>query len=266
MRRILEVLRDERAPSPLSMCTVVLRIAPGEEFPLMLAANRDERVDRPWDPPGRWWPDRPDIVGGRDRNAGGTWMAVNGAGVVCCVLNRPGSLGPAPGKESRGMLPLRALEKKTAQEAAKVISVLDAGRFRPFNLVLADANAAIFQRADGSGPVETVLLPSGLHMVTARDPDDPESPRVARYLPRFRAAPPPDPASGNWDAWTQILADRSGLPGSEINVPVRAGFGTVCSSLLAIRHTRALSWLFAAGPPDSAPFLPLRTYYEQIDR
>jgi len=223
----------------------------------MLAANRDERVDRPWDPPGRWWPDRPDIVGGRDRNAGGTWMAVNGASVVCCVLNRPGSLGPAPDKESRGILPLHALEKKTAGEAAEAVAALDAGKFRPFNLILADASTAIFQCADGSGPVETAPLPSGVHMVTARDPDDPESPRVARYLPRFRTALPPDPAIGDWESWTKILADRSGLPGSEINVPVRAGFGTVSSSLLAIPRQGNPIWLFAAGPPDHAPFLPV---------
>ncbi|HWA81701.1 MAG TPA: NRDE family protein [Acetobacteraceae bacterium] len=246
------------------MCTVVLRIAPGEQFPILLAANRDERVDRPWDPPAAWWPDQPDIVGGRDRSAGGTWMAVNGAGVVCCVLNRPGSLGPAPGKESRGILPLRALEKRTARDAANVISAFDAGKFRPFNLILADTDAAIFQRADGSGPIESFTLPPGVHMVTAHDPDDHESPRVARYLPRFRAAPPPDPASGNWEAWTKILADRSGAPGSEINVPVRAGFATVSSSLLALRRRGAVIWLFAAGPPDRAPFLPIALATEEI--
>ena len=39
----------------------------------LLAANRDERLDRPWDPPAEWWPDRLGMVGGRDRDAGGTW-------------------------------------------------------------------------------------------------------------------------------------------------------------------------------------------------
>ena len=51
------------------MCTVLLRFAPGDAWPLLLAAVRDEFVDRAWDPPGRHWADR--LVGGRDRTAGG---------------------------------------------------------------------------------------------------------------------------------------------------------------------------------------------------
>ncbi len=239
------------------MCTVVVRIAPGENFPLILAANRDERTDRPWDPPAAWWPEQPDLVGGRDRSAGGSWMAVNGAGVVACVLNRAGSLGPAPGKRSRGELPGLALAQKSAAAAVAVIAAIGWEEFRAFNLVLADAEGTIFQRASGDGPVESFPLSPGVHMITARDPDDPESPRVARFLPRFRAAPPPDPAAGDWDGWTKILADRSGPPGSEINVPARAGFGTLCASLLAIPQAGAPIWLFAAGPPDRAAFEPV---------
>jgi Transport and Golgi organisation 2 len=239
------------------MCTVVLRIALGEEFPLILAANRDERVSRPWDPPAAWWPEQPDVVGGRDLSAGGTWMAMNSASVVACVLNRPGSLGPAPDKQSRGILPLLALERKSANAAAAAIAAIDGEKFRSFNMVLADAAGAIFVRSTGSGPVESIDFPPDVHMLTAHDPDDPDSPRVARYLSRFLAAPPPRPAVGDWEGWKKILADRSGPPGSEINVPERAGFGTVCSSLVAIPRGKNPLWLFAAGPPDRAPFLPV---------
>lgn len=63
------------------MCTVVALVRPGR---VLLAANRDERIDRPWDPPAEYWPG---ILGGRDRTAGGTWMALNKAGVVATVLN-----------------------------------------------------------------------------------------------------------------------------------------------------------------------------------
>ncbi len=239
------------------MCTVVLRIAPGEDFPVLLAANRDERVDRAWDPPGAWWPDQPDVIGGRDRTAGGTWMAINGSGVAACVLNRPGSLGPAAGKKSRGCLPLVALGAADAKGAAALVAGLDASLFRSFNLILADRSGAIFLRSEGDGPVETAALQPGVHMVTARDPDDPESPRIMRYLRRFREAAVPRPGSGEWAAWIAILADRSGPPGSEINVPERAGFGTVSSSLAAIKRAGKPTWLFAAGPPDRAPFVPV---------
>lgn len=239
------------------MCTVVLRIAPGDDFPLILAANRDEKVDRAWDSPGPWWPALPDVIGGRDRSAGGTWMAINGSGVIACVLNRPGSLGPAAGKRSRGELPLIALAAKDAKGAAALVAALEADSFRPFNIVLADRTRAIFQRFQGEGPVETCALSPGVHMVTAHDPDDPESPRIARYLGRFRDAAVPRPEAEDWTAWIAILADRSDAQGSEINVPERAGFATVCSSLAALPRQGKPIWLFAAGPPDRAPFLPI---------
>ncbi|HEY0181937.1 MAG TPA: NRDE family protein, partial [Rhodopila sp.] len=97
------------------MCTVVVLVRPDL---ILLAANRDERLERPCDPPAAWWDDRPGVIGGRDRLGGGTWMAMNRHGVVATVLNRPGTLGPAIGKRSRGELPLMALEHATAAAAA----------------------------------------------------------------------------------------------------------------------------------------------------
>ncbi len=59
------------------MCTVVLLIRPGHAWPLVLAANRDEVLSRPWQPPAAYWPDQPDVTAGRDRLGRGTWMGVN---------------------------------------------------------------------------------------------------------------------------------------------------------------------------------------------
>jgi len=236
------------------VCTVVVLIRPGHAWPLVLAANRDERLDRAWDPPSAWWPDRPGVVGGRDRTAGGTWMAVNRHGVVAAVLNRQGSLGPAPGKRSRGELPLLALAEPTAAAAASAIAALDAGQWRSFNLVLADASGAVFVRGLGQGRPQARPFAPSLHMVTAHDPDDPDSARVARHLPRFAAASPPDPAQG-WQAWQDLLSDRGGDPAEQLNVVPHGGFGTVCASLLALPAQGPPIWLFSAGPPHEAPFL-----------
>lgn len=235
------------------MCTVVLLIRPGHAWPLVLAANRDEMLDRAWDRPAAHWPDRPGVIAGRDHAAGGTWMGVNGHHVVAAVLNRPGSLGPAAGKRSRGELPLLALAHSSAAEGAAAIGRMDVAEWRSFNLVIADRMGAFFLRGLGHGLAEQVPLRPGLHMITAHDPDDPASPRVARYLDRFRAAEPPSPAG--WQAWREILADRSGRPGEQINVEPRGGFGTVCSSLVALPHDGGNVWLFASGPPHLAPFL-----------
>jgi uncharacterized protein with NRDE domain len=234
------------------VCTVTILIRPGHVWPLVLAANRDERLDRAWDPPAAWWPDRPGVVAGRDHSGGGTWMGINAHGVVAAVLNRPGSLGPAAGKRSRGELPLIALDHPTAQDAAQALIALDAGQWRGFNMVLADASGAIFVRGAGHGHPRAIHLAPGVHMVTAHDPNDPESPRVARHLERFRDAAAPEP--GNWSAWMAIVADRSGDAGEQINVVPRAGFGTVCSSLVALHASGPPVWLFAAGPPHQAVF------------
>lgn len=232
------------------MCTVILLRRPGHAWPLILAANRDEKLARPWDAPAAHWPDRPALVGGRDREAGGTWMAMRG-GVVAAVLNRPGSLGPAPGKRSRGELPLLALEAEDAAGAAARIAGLDAGQWRPFNMVIADARHAVFLRGLGTGAPEAVPLAEGITMVTAHDPNDLASPRTARHLPRFRAAPPPAPPDG-WAGWEALLADDTvGAVGlaEALNVPPTQGFGTVASSLVALGAAGARSWRFCPGRP-----------------
>lgn len=238
------------------MCSIILLIRPGHAWPVLAAANRDERIDRPWDAPARYWPERPDVIGGRDRLAGGTWLALNDAGVMAALLNRPGSLGPAAGKASRGDLPLIALEERSAEAAAGRIAALDAGRYRSFNMVIADAAGAIFLRGLEAGAPEPRRLEAGITMITAHDPNDTSSPRIARYLPLFRAASPPDPDRGDWDAWAGLLADRSSPAESALDIAPRDGFGTVCAALIALApDTRRL--LFAAGPPDSAPFEPI---------
>jgi hypothetical protein len=238
------------------MCTVILLRRPGHDWPVVLGANRDERLDRTWDPPAAYWPAHPGLVGGRDRMGGGTWMAAR-SGIVATVLNRPGSLGPAPGKRSRGELPLLALQEDSAAAAAAAIGALDGGAWRPFNMVIADAREAFFLRGLGEGRPEAVPVEEGVTMVTAHEPNDPTSPRIARHLPRFRAAPAPDPARGDWAAWEALLADdgfgEEGLGGA-LNVPPVRGFGTVCSSLLAIGAGGDLGWHFSPGRPAPGRF------------
>jgi uncharacterized protein with NRDE domain len=236
------------------MCTVVVLFRPGHATPVMLAANRDEMLARAWDPPGAYWPEQPGVVAGRDRSGGGTWMGMNRAGVVAAVLNRQGSLGPAPGKRSRGELPLLALRCGSAAEAAQAITRLDAGAWRSFNMVLADREGAIFVRGLGHGHAVAEALPAGLHMVTSRDPNSAHSPRVARHLPRLREAAAAAPDADGWAAWHAIIADREGAAGEQMNVVPRGGFGTVCSSLVALRADGGASWLFAAGAPHDAAF------------
>ncbi|NKE46705.1 NRDE family protein [Roseomonas frigidaquae] len=238
------------------MCTVIILRRPGHTWPLLIAANRDERLDRPWLPPAAHWADQPGIVGGLDTMAGGTWLAL-GNSVACAVLNRPGSLGPAAGKASRGSLPIRAAGASNAAEAATAIAALDSAAWRPFNLVISDSRSAFFLRGTGMGHPAVVELGAGLTMVTAHDPNDPTSPRIRRHLPRFEASPPPDPERGDWTAWESLLADsdhgEAGIA-EALRIPPVQGFGTVCASLIAFGAAGARLWRFCPAPPGSAPY------------
>ena len=247
------------------MCTVVILRRPGHAWPLLLAANRDEMKDRPWQPPARHWPDRPQVVAGLDELAGGTWLGLNDDGLVAGVLNRRGSLGPELEKRSRGELVLEALDHADAGAAAMALADLDPAAYRTFNLVIADDRAAYWLRSlgdEGPGGVEVFPLPRGLSMLTAGDLDDPTSPRIRDHLPRFRTAQQPDPEAGDWRAWQEILASRvydmADGPFAAMSMATGMGFETVSSSLIALPgrtgntggSERQPVWLFAPGRPD----------------
>lgn len=180
-------------------------------------------------------------------------MGVNRHGVVAAVLNRRGSLGPAPGKRSRGELPLLALQRDSAAAATDTIAAQDSGQWRSFNMVIADTTgSAFFLRSLGTGGPQAVPLGDGVHMITSRDPGDLTSERVARHLPRFRAAVPPD--ADGWNEWRAIVTDRSGTAPEQINVVPRSGYGTVCSSLLGLPKMGAPVWLFASAPVEASGY------------
>jgi hypothetical protein len=233
-----------------------------------MGANRDEMLDRPWTPPGRHWPDRADIIAGRDDLAGGTWMGLNDSGVVACILNRHGSLGPAPGKRSRGELVLEALDHADAAEAARALADVSAEAYRPFNMVIADNRDAWWLSLKAEAKhVQREVVPDGLSMFTAGDRNDMAEGRIAGYLPKFQAAAVPEPAMGGWESWRALLAAKaaSGSNYHAMCFRLDSGFGTSSSSLVALPSAAAAhgpervkpTWLFAAGPPDSAPFRPV---------
>ena len=70
------------------------RVARCPEFPLVVAANRDEFHARPA-APAAFWEDQPRILAGRDLEARGTWMGVSRAGKFAAVTNYRGAREPA---------------------------------------------------------------------------------------------------------------------------------------------------------------------------
>ena len=245
------------------MCSVVILLRPGHAWPVLFAANRDEMAERPWAAPGRHWPDRPRVVAGLDELAGGSWLGLNDDGVLAGVLNRMNSLGPLPGRRSRGELVLEALDHADAAAAAAALGDLDPAAYRPFNMVVADDRDAFWLRNLGhpNGWVEVHPLPPGLSMITAYDRNDSASRRIRAYLPRFEAAAAPDPGAGRWTDWERLLASRDfdpdGDPTDAMAVVTDYGFATLSGSLIALPAPdagRRAVWRFAPGRPGEHPW------------
>ena len=97
------------------MCLLVVLSRMDSDAPLVMAANRDERSDRPALAATVLVPSGPRVLGGRDTLAGGTWLALNEHSLVTGLTNRPSPTGRDPSKRSRGELPL-GLARHRARE------------------------------------------------------------------------------------------------------------------------------------------------------
>jgi hypothetical protein len=201
------------------VCTVVVQRSAGR--PVRILALRDELTGRAFDDPGRWWPELPDVVGGRDAVAGGTWCATRiDTGATALVLNRPQKRAADPGAPSRGILPLLALTHGPGWAAH-----VDPAGMASFLLVLATPDRLLTWDFDGVAVREDEHGP-GTVMVTSGGPEDR---KAERFLDRFAAA-------GDRDHWRQLVqgAPPSDDPGALVVRHERAGqvFATVFGELI----------------------------------
>ncbi len=120
------------------MCLIAFAISASPRWPLVIASNRDEFLDRPTLPLARWQAAcGQEIISGRDLRAGGTWFGTTPGGRVAFLTNvREAS--PRAGQFSRGELVTRWLESSV--DAACFFAVLpkDDGAYGGFNLVVGD--------------------------------------------------------------------------------------------------------------------------------
>lgn len=232
------------------MCTAIISVDPSSRVPVLVIGVRDEFLARDWVPPGRHWPDRPGLVGGRDLRAGGTWLAVDPAAPrVGLILNGRGEMADEARRASRGGLPLR-------MAADGKLGELDTSAYDPFHLVGAEPDRVRLWSWDGIALVERVLGP-GLHMIVNSGLEGEgrrETPpgdlsedvfmgaRLAHFRPRFAAAarPEPGPDGGDWGEWLALVngggiarADhRALLPLLDVGTGER--WGTTSVSLVAL--------------------------------
>jgi hypothetical protein len=248
------------------MCTVVVDIDPRSPAPVLLIGVRDEFLDRPWLGPDRHWPRRPDLVGGQDLRAAGTWLAVHpGVPRAACVLNGHGAAASDSARLTRGELPLRLA-------ADGALGDLDPVRYDPFHLLCATPDATRLWSWNGERLTERELGP-GLHVIVnsglegADDPDGPGAEemqaRIDHFRPLLAKARRPEPVAGAgstrtaWGDWFP-LAGGSGLdPSDPRALLVRRTFdaqawGTSSVSLVALARDAA-RYDFCAAPLDPHP-------------
>jgi uncharacterized protein with NRDE domain len=241
------------------MCTLAAYVRCAPELPLLVAANRDEFLDRPAVEPRLLAVD-PWVVGGQDLSAGGTWFGVNGAGLVVGLLNRRRPGGPDPALRSRGLLCLSMLQQTGIEAARQALAGLDGGAFNAFNLLIADRDAALVATNVG-GRVAVTDLPDGVHLLTNLDLNDPTCPRIAKSWQHFGAldlGTAVDPAALIPDLQA-ILADHSTAldPRAQVidtlcvHLPA---YGTRSSSIVAAPRGGPLRYWHAPGPPCRTAF------------
>jgi uncharacterized protein with NRDE domain len=158
------------------MCTLAIYFRAFEGYPLVLAANRDEFLERPTSPP-RLLDRATAALGGQDEVCGGTWFGVNAHGVAAALLNRRSTTPNDPTKRSRGLLCLDALRATSAASAEAQLRREQPLDYNPFNLLVADpTRATVVTNHDRR--FRFFDLSPGLHLLTNLDLDDPECPRI----------------------------------------------------------------------------------------
>src|SRR5687768_2185067 len=85
------------------MCLIFISLKNHANYKLIVAANRDEFYNRKT-APAEYWKDNPEILGGRDLEAGGTWLGMTKTGRLSMITNYRDPKNINPKAPSRGQL------------------------------------------------------------------------------------------------------------------------------------------------------------------
>jgi len=204
------------------MCLLLLALRVVPNRPWLLLANRDEFHVRA-SAPATFWPDRPDVFGGRDLVAGGSWLALNRNGRFAAVTNvRTGRAAAAP--RSRGALVADFVRGTMAPVDYAASTAATRGEYGPFNLVIGNAAQAVFVSSIDGAPR---LLEPGVHAFSNGSRED-EWPKMRRLREGFstllRDSAPAD------SALLDLLADTR--QPDDVELP-NTGVGAALERMLA---------------------------------
>lgn len=198
------------------MCLILFAYEAHADYPLVIAANRDEYYDRP-SSPAQFWDDDSNLLGGRDLSAGGTWMAVSRRGRLAAVTNfRDGRYASA--SRSRGHLVSEFVAGNTQASDHVADLASSASHYGGFNLLLFDGFGMHY--TSNRATVDP-LVPPGVHGLSNHLLDTPW-PKVNAGKTRLQDILRESPK--NWtEAMFALLFDRSlapdgGLPNTGVSI------------------------------------------------
>src|SRR5580658_9428086 len=146
--------------------------------PLLVGANRDERLDRRALPMTVLNRENPRILGGLDLEAAGTWLAVNSSGLVVGLTNRPLPDGRDPAKRTRGEIPLALAHHRSASDALEdFLQNYSPSDYNPAWFLIGDRTSLYSVDFTSGDSPRAELLPPGLHILENNSLGSP-SPKV----------------------------------------------------------------------------------------
>lgn len=226
------------------MCLIFLSIHQHPTYKLIVAANRDEFYNRQTSP-ADFWQDHPEILGGRDLEAHGTWMAMTKSGRISMVTNYRDPKNIDPKAPSRGQLVTDFLLSEKRPESY-LKEVKEAGHsYNGFNLITGDSNE-LYYYSNYKGSVEKIQ--QGIHGLSNHLLDTPW-PKVQRGKERWRAIQSKDTILSTevFDfLYDNQQASDQQLPETGIGIEREralssmfiktSGYGTRCSTVILVDH------------------------------
>jgi uncharacterized protein with NRDE domain len=125
------------------MCLIIFAYRIHPEYPLILAANRDEFYNRPASPLS-FWKEAPDILAGRDLKSNGTWLGVNRRGQIAAVTNFRDPYSRIDNAPSRGLLTSDFLKGCHLPENYRDVIISRKNKYNGFNLIFGNADRLIY--------------------------------------------------------------------------------------------------------------------------
>ncbi|MBI1946560.1 MAG: NRDE family protein [Deltaproteobacteria bacterium] len=249
------------------MCLLIALSRCHPAGPLVVAANRDEWLERPASATAVLRERGPRVVGGRDELAGGTWLAVNQHGVIAGLTNQPSPIRD-PSLRSRGELPLAFTRHTSARAAVDDADArLRPADFGPAWLLVGDPDALFLVDMTGGERPGITELPPGVHVLENRAWGA-RSAKVAAVRERLTDLANLDESELH-ARLAEVLrshqvpdgpADDSGVPGftrpreTEANCVHAGPYGTRSSSI-AVSGIGAVRLWTSDGPPCTHPLL-----------